>query len=278
MAPSKARTRIWALEGQSARLRPDSLAGEEPLEIRVRASGATRRLGVTMRTPGNDYELAAGLLYGEGIVAGPEDLLQIGYCPDVDEEQRYNVVIADLRGALPDMPERGFSAGSACGVCGSAVIADLQARRLPALGPGPSVTPELLYSLPEQLRSAQGLFAATGGLHAAALFAPDGTLVALREDIGRHNAVDKLVGWALLKRLLPLTNQVLLVSGRAGYEIVQKAVVAGIAVLCSISAPSSLAVALARRSGQTLVGFLRDRRCNVYTGIERILDRMEQKG
>jgi FdhD protein len=270
MASSKARVQIWTIEHGVARRRRDTLAGEEPLEVRVRSGGFVRSAGVTMRTPGADFELAAGLLFSEGIVAGRDDIVQIAYCHDVDKEQRYNTVTVDLRGPLPDFPERRFSAGSACGVCGTATIADLHARSWPALADGPCVAPELLYSLPEKLRAAQGLFDATGGLHAAALFDGEGGVLALREDIGRHNAVDKLAGWALLEEKLPLSSTILLVSGRAGYEIVQKSIAAGIPLLCSISAPSSLAVELARSFGQTLVGFLRGERCNVYSGIERV--------
>jgi FdhD protein len=270
MAPSNARTQIWTIERGRSRARRDTLASEEPLEVRIRSGAERRSAGVTMRTPGDDYELAAGMLYTQGVVAGREAIAQIAYCADAPDDQRYNIVTVDLRGPLPALPERRFSAGSACGVCGVAAIEEIRALHAP-LGAGPRVAPELLYRLPEQLRAAQGLFEATGGLHAAALFGQDGALLAAREDIGRHNAVDKLVGWALLNSRLPLESQVMLVSGRAGFEIIQKALAAGVTLLCAVSAPSSLAVGLARQAGMTLVGFLRGERCNVYSGIERIV-------
>jgi FdhD protein len=260
---------VWTFERGVGRRRRDQLAGEEPLEVRLRADGQLRPAGVTMRTPGHDYELAAGLLYGEGLIAERRQIAQIAYCSDAAPDQRYNTVTIDLYGAMPHIPERHHSAGSACGVCGSASIAAIH-RCVAPLGQGPRVTPALLCALPERLRAEQALFDTTGGLHAAALFDAEGRTLALREDIGRHNAVDKLIGWALLRGDLPLRDAILLVSGRAGFEIVQKAAAAGIAMLCSVSAPSSLAAALAREVGMTLVGFLRGERFNVYAGVERI--------
>ena len=275
---SKTRLEVRVIEdGRAGPALPDQVATEEPMETRLRVAGGRHTVAVTMRTPGSDFELAAGFLYGEGIVARREDVRGIAYCvdPDVDDDQRYNVVTVDLAGEVaPDLHtlERHFFTSSACGVCGKASLEALHARGCPPIPAGDiHVAPDLLYALPERMREAQGLFSSTGGLHAAALFDTAGELLALREDVGRHNAVDKLVGWALLQGRLPLTDSILVVSGRSSYEILQKAVAAGAPVLCSVSAPSSLAVAVAREFGITLVGFLRGRRLNVYTGAERVL-------
>jgi FdhD protein len=256
-------------------VRTDFVATEEPMEIRLVAGFARHRVAVTMRTPGGDFELAAGFLFGEGVLSEPHEVAQISYCldPDLDPEQQYNVVNVFLRAErLPDLGhlERHFYTTSACGVCGKAALEALRIRGCPVLGKGPVVDAAVLCTLPDRLRAAQGLFAATGGLHAAALFTQEGELVALREDVGRHNAMDKLVGWAFLEGRLPLRDHVVMVSGRASYELVQKAVVAGIPVFCAVSAPSSLAVEVARAFGLTLVGFLRGDRFNVYSGFERI--------
>ena len=273
---NKIATKVWAVEHDQGRFRSDYLATEEPLEIRIVAKGVRQTVAVTMRTPGNDFELAAGFLHGEGVIGSREDVAQISYCvdPDVDAEQQYNIVNVTLRhDAAPDLAplERHFSITSACGVCGKASLDALQLRNCPVIPPGPEVAAEVLYTLPETLRQAQGVFQKTGGLHAAALFDAGGQLLAVREDVGRHNALDKLVGWALLEGRLPLSEGILLVSGRSSYEILQKSLAAGIPIVCAISAPSSLAVDLARRFGITLVGFLRDERCNVYTARERIV-------
>jgi FdhD protein len=272
---SKTRARILAVTDGDRRVRSDYLATEEPLEIRLVAGGETATVAVTMRTPGADFELAAGFLYGEGVVAGREEVSRISYCtdPDVDAEQQYNIVNVGLAAsAMPDLHalERHFMTSSACGVCGKASLDALELRGCPVVPPGPSVDPAVLTRLPTALRERQGLFESTGGLHAAGLFTAGGELVALREDVGRHNAVDKLVGWAMLDGRLPLHDHLLMVSGRSSYEILQKAVVAGIPVVCAVSAPSSLAVDLARRFGMTLVGFLRGERFNVYAGEERL--------
>jgi FdhD protein len=238
--------------------------------------GRTETVAITMRTPGNDFELAAGFLSGEGIVAGPDAIRRIAYCedPELDTEQRYNTVTVTLAAdRLPDLRglERHFYTSSACGVCGKASLEALALRGCGPLPPGgPQLSPETLYQLPDRLREAQNVFESTGGLHAAGLFTVDGELLAAREDVGRHNAVDKLVGWALLSGRLPGSELVLLVSGRASYEIVQKALAAGIPVIGAVSAPSSLAVAVAEEFGLTLVGFLRGRRCNVYADSGRI--------
>src|SRR5918992_5509994 len=272
---SKTKARVRVVEDGRARVRPDSLATEEPMEMRLISGGAKQTVAVTMRTPGADFELAAGFLYGEGIISSPEDITKISYCvdADVDAEQRYNIVNVELRGGRdydPRSLERHFYTTSACGVCGKASLEQLELRGCPLIPPGPEVAPEKIYALPEKLREAQGLFDATGGLHAAALFDRKGELVALREDVGRHNATDKLVGWALLEGRLPLTDHIVMVSGRSSFEILQKCLTAGVPVVCAISAPSSLAVDVARQFGMTLVGFLRGGRFNVYAGNERI--------
>ena len=272
---SKTKARIRTVEEGRFRVRPDVLATEEPMEIRLVSGGKRRTVAVTMRTPGSDFELAAGFLYGEGIVSSQEDIRKISYCvdPDVDEGQQYNIVNVELRDTREyDLRplERHFYTTSACGVCGKANLEQLELRGCPAIPPGPEVTAETIYSLPEKLRAAQGLFEATGGLHAAALIDAGGELVALREDVGRHNATDKLIGWALLEGRLPLGDHIVMVSGRSSYEIMQKCLVAGVPVVCAVSAPSSLAVDVAREFEMTLIGFLRGSKFNVYAGSERI--------
>ena len=254
----------------------DDLATEEPLEIRLIAGSHVRTLAVTMRTPGSDFELAAGFLFAEGVVRTRGEIAGISYCidPQIDAEQRYNIVNVELTsGAFPalDRLERHFTMSSACGVCGKASIEALQTRAERIEDPL-RISRGFIAALPEKMRAAQRVFASTGGLHAAALFDADGTLLALREDVGRHNAVDKIAGWALLNAKLPLHGCVLLVSGRASYELVQKSIVARIPVLCAVSAPSSLAVELAGAFGMTLLGFVREARANVYTGRERIAE------
>ncbi|GII61312.1 sulfurtransferase FdhD [Sphaerisporangium krabiense] len=280
------RVRVREVSGTSARDRRDDLATEEPLEIRIAAGGRTRTLAVTMRTPGADFELAAGFLAAEGIVhpdprhtATSAAIASIAYCTDEDlpPEARYNTVTVRLDSpVLPDLPNmhRHFMTSSACGVCGTASLDALRARQaaLPPTTPAsfPPIPAEILYDLPRRLRKAQGIFGKTGGLHAAGLFTPDGSLLALREDVGRHNAVDKLIGWALLSGRLPLTSSVLMVSGRTSYEIMQKALAAGLPMVCGVSAPSSLAVALAHDFDLTLIGFLREERFNIYTAPDRV--------
>ena len=245
------------------------------METRLIAAGRRHTVAVTMRTPGSDFELSAGFLYGEGIVATRDQIRAITYCRDreVEPEQRYNIVNVELRSGLdPDLRtlERHFYTNSSCGVCGKASLEALEIRGCPIVAPGPLVTPEVIYALPDQLRRAQRLFEDTGGLHAAALFDAAGNLETVREDVGRHNAIDKLVGWALLQGRLPLANHIVMVSGRSSFEILQKCVAAGAPILCAVSAPSSLAIDVARRFGVTLVGFLRGRRFNIYSGKERI--------
>jgi FdhD protein len=272
---SKTKTRVRVVEDGKMRIRPDTLATEEPMEIRLLAGGATQTVAVTMRTPGADFELAAGFLYGEGIVKSTDDIARISYCvdSDLDAAQQYNIVNVELRGGTEyDLRplERHFYTTSACGVCGKARLEQLELRGCPVVGPGPEISAETIYSLPGKLREAQGLFDATGGLHAAALFDEEGNLIALREDVGRHNATDKLVGWALLEGKLPLSGHIVMVSGRSSFEILQKCLTAGVPFVCAISAPSSLAVDVAREFGMTLVGFLRGERFNVYAGLERV--------
>lgn len=247
------------------------LATEEPFDVRINAEGQEIKATVTMRTPGNDFELAAGFLYNESVLAGNGDLESIRYCQPQDE-QHYNVVTVDLRGPMPDTAtlDRMFYSNSSCGVCGKATMDHLRVQGVPQLGAGPQVSPELLLSLPHRLRRSQRLFDKTGGVHAAGLFDGEGSLACVREDVGRHNALDKLVGWALLQGRLPLTDQIVVVSGRASYELVQKALRAGASIMCAVSAPSTLAVEVAQRFGLTLVGFLRDETFNVYSGEQRI--------
>ncbi|PYQ17073.1 MAG: formate dehydrogenase accessory sulfurtransferase FdhD [Acidobacteria bacterium] len=290
---SKSEACVWVVEPGQSRARTDQLATEEPLEIRLRAGSAAeaggalpvfrrrsqasaeRTVAITMRTPGNDFELAAGFLHGEGVVRSGEQIRGISHCadPDLDEDKRHNIVSVELRAdALPDLQalERHFYTTSACGVCGKASLESLRIRGCPVIPPGPEVEPAVLRRLPEKLQAGQGIFAATGGLHAAALFDAEGTLLVVREDVGRHNAVDKLVGWALMGGRLPLSRHIVMVSGRSSFEILQKCLMAGVPIVCAVSAPSSLAVALAREFGITLVGFLRGDRFNVYTGLDRV--------
>jgi FdhD protein len=254
---------------------PDAVVMEEPLQLLL--DGA--ELSVVMRTPGEDLELALGLLYAEGIVRTLDDVTEVRISAESGESAtavrvdgsivESNQVDVHLAGAPRRRPERSMLASSACGVCGAVLIEDLR-RDLAVLPSGPSVDPVVLPSLVERLRSGQGVFDRTGGLHAAGLFTPSGETICVREDVGRHNAVDKVVGRMLLDGRLPLRDTVLVVSGRAGYEIVQKSINAGIAVLAAVGAPSSLAVALAREFNQTLVGFLRGERFNVYSAPERL--------
>lgn len=270
---SKTKTTVWVVDNGKVRSRSDQVATEEPLEIRLNSSQKT--VAVTMRTPGNDFELAAGFLYGEGVVHSRDDIERISYCVNsqVDGEQRYNIINVELRQGLSlDLPslERHFFTTSACGVCGKASLEALRDRGYSVMPQGLEVPVEAIYSLPEQLQAAQAIFSKTGGLHAAALFNLQGQLLSVREDVGRHNAVDKLVGWAVLSEQFPLNHRILMVSGRSSFEIVQKCLAAGVPIVCSVSAPSSLAVALAQEFGMTLVGFLRGERFNVYSGRERL--------
>jgi FdhD protein len=265
-------TRVLAVENGAGRERSDRLAGEEPLEIR--AAGPRQeavRVAVTMRTPGNDFELAAGFLHSEGLLSSPAELAEIKYCTDIElGEQAYNVVTVHLRRPFEaELVQRNFGVTSACGVCGKASIDSIEVASAP-LREGPVVQATTIAELPERLRAAQRTFDRTGGLHATGLFTAEGELVLVREDVGRHNALDKAIGNRLLAGETPLGGTVALVSGRASFELVQKAAVAGIPMLCAVGAPSSLAVDAARRLGLTLVGFLRDGRFNVYSGASRV--------
>ena len=252
----------------------DFLAAEEPLEIRI----GENPLSVTMRTPGHDLELAAGFLFTEGLIERREQLLSLEPLFGKEESDRGNVVRAELSAdAAPDFQKlrRHFFASSSCGICGKASIDAVRSRLTRPPNAGFRIEGEVLLGLPDALRSSQDVFDRTGGLHAAALFDAAGRLEVLREDIGRHNAVDKVIGWALGEGKLPLSNSILLVSGRGGFEIVQKTIAAGVPVLASVSAPSGLAVQLARELGLTLIGFLRGRRFVIYAGKERV-DRSRQ--
>lgn len=253
--------------------RPDSLAVEEPMEIRV----GGRPLAVTMRTPGNDIDLAHGFLLTEGVIGSRQDISVARYCDGVDELGRntYNVLDVTLAaGVAPPAAsvERNFYTTSSCGVCGKASLdsVKLSSRYSPATDTS-AVTTAVLANLPDKLREAQKVFDSTGGLHAAGLFTTAGELLVAREDVGRHNAVDKAIGWAVQASRVPLTGCVLMVSGRASFELVQKAVMAGIPMLAAVSAPSSLAVELAAEAGVTVVGFLRGATMNVYSRGDRVL-------
>lgn len=273
MERSRTQSSVWIVESGKRRSRLDYLATEEPLEIRLTSPQQT--VAITMRTPGADFELAAGFLYSEGVIHDRTDIQRIGYCidPTIDGEQRYNIVNVALRDGLnPDLQplERHFYTTSACGVCGKASLEALRLRECLPLPSSPQVDATVIYGLPDILRSHQTIFSSTGGLHAAALFAQNGTLLNVQEDVGRHNALDKLVGAALLAGDLAWSDRILLVSGRSSFEILQKALVARVPIVCAVSAPSSLAVAVAKAFNLTLIGFLRGDRFNIYAGMERI--------
>ena len=272
MGRTTARRRVVRLGGPVEVERPDTLVVEEPLEIRV--GGAP--LAVTMRTPGDDMDLAAGFLVSEGVITRTEELAAMRYCAGATDEglNTYNVLDLTLAdGVAPPDPSlaRAFYTTSSCGLCGKASLDAVRTQaRWSVAGDPLTVAAATLSGLPDLLRAAQQVFDKTGGLHAAGLFTATGELLVLREDVGRHNAVDKCVGWALREGLLPLRGTVLLVSGRASFELTQKAWMAGIALLAAVSAPSSLAVDLAEEAGMTLVGFLRGPSMNLYTGAHRV--------
>lgn len=263
---------VVRIDDRGSRNRPDTLAAEEPLELRI----DSRALTVTMRTPGHDVELAHGFLLTEGVVLGRDDIATARYCdsPGPDGRNTYNVLDVHLAPhvAPPDTSvERNFYTTSSCGVCGKAALDSVRLTTHHSPADDPLVVDaNTLAGLPDTLREAQRVFDRTGGLHAAGLFDGSGTLLAAREDVGRHNAVDKVLGWALLEGRIPLTGTVLLVSGRASFELVQKAAMAGVSTLAAVSAPSSLAVELAGDQGMTLVGFLRGSSMNLYTGHQRV--------
>jgi len=264
---------VLRIDGARTVQRPDTLVVEEPLEVRV----GGRSLVVTMRTPGDDMDLAAGFLVSEGVVSAQGHIRAMRYCAGATDEgiNTYNLLDVDLDPSVPPPDpslERSFYTTSSCGLCGKASLDAVRTQTsYDVSGDLLTVTPALLSALPGRLREAQKVFDRTGGLHAAGLFSDAGELLVLREDVGRHNAVDKVVGWALREGLLPLTGTVLMVSGRASFELVQKAWMAGIPCLAAVSAPSSLAVDLAAEAGMTLVGFLRGTSMNVYAGQQRVL-------
>ncbi len=260
------------VRGSRARRVPDRLATEEPLEIRVHGpSESPRPVAVTLRTPGNDFELAVGFLLAEGLVCARDDIVTVNYCIGPDNEQEYNVVTVRVAAPVGDaLTPRPFAATSACGLCGKATIDELEQRCCPLDGLGPRIDLATLYGLPGAMRAAQRLFSTTGGVHAAALASADGVIDVVREDVGRHNALDKVIGHALLGGRVPLRDRVAVVSGRLGFELVQKAAVAGVSVIAAVGAPSSMAVSTARRLGVTTVAFLRDGGCSIYTHPERV--------
>ena len=260
------------------RLDEDLLTVEEPLEIRVVSEADGRRVGrsvaVTMRTPGEDRELAAGFLVSEGVVREPKDIWSIEHCTDGDVAVDDNVVDVHLAPSVEfdlDRLSRNIVTSSACGICGRASIESVQQICDERPQGDFRLAPEAISRLATELENAQGVFAQTGGIHAAALFSSAGALLVSREDVGRHNALDKLVGWLLASGRLPAAQTLALVSGRASFELVQKSLLAGIPFLAAVGAPSSLAVDLAQQYGMTLIGFLRDGRFNVYCGAERVV-------
>ena len=261
-----ATTVLRRVGSRTFKARNDSLAAEEPLEIRVQG----RSVAVTMRTPGHDRELAAGFLLTEGIIHGRQDLIEILHCrAAASPENTLNVFLASSVKIDFTQLTRHVFATSSCGLCGKASIESVH-RHFPPVQSDLVVAAQTLSRLPRQMLEAQPTFARTGGLHAAAVFDAAGRLIVLREDVGRHNAVDKVLGYGLLEGQLPFASHILLVSGRASFEILQKALAARIPMVCAVSAPSSLAVDFARASGQTLAGFLRGERMNIYAGAERI--------
>jgi FdhD protein len=262
------RRRVLRIRGDRVEARPDNLAGEEPLEIRVNGEP----LAVTMRTPGNDFELAMGFLVSEGVVRSATDVVAARYCDGGRPDLTYNVVNVSLADdiTLPDLA-RNFYVSSSCGVCGKDSLDAVRTAAAWTVSTDPvRVSASVLLELPDRLRSGQAVFRRTGGLHAAGLFDDTGELVCLREDVGRHNAVDKVLGWALATGRIPLAGHILQVSGRTSFELVQKAWMAGIPVLSAVSAPSSLAVDLAAEAGMTLAGFVRGDGMNVYTRTDRV--------
>lgn len=269
-SPTGATARIRIRRTDREQPSDDYVIGEEPLEIRVQSGDEPpQQLAVTMRTPGHDIELAAGFLWGEGLLRERDDLISITTCKDVDlsPREQENTVVAHVRAGSPALNRsmhRAFTVSSACGVCGSTQIGDLRERGCGNVGPCVLTTSQLA-ALPEAMRGRQRLFDRTGGVHAAGLFDQRGDLVVLREDVGRHNAVDKVVGYAVMHDLLPLSGHALAISGRGGFEIIQKAVAAGISAVVAVSAPTSLAVETAREFGMTLLGFARNDQATVYS-------------
>ena len=255
-----------------ARTRTDEVATEEPLEIRVRHRGHEHQVAVTMRTPGNDFELATGFLYSEGLIRTRTHVTKVSYCASGPPEQLYNQVTVELTDGAPFDPlemQRNFYTTSSCGVCGKASLDAVRVQSDP-IQDGPEVDHEIFNTLPKKLRAGQRIFERTGGLHAAGLFDTNGELLLLREDVGRHNAVDKLIGKLVMDGVVPAKDRILQVSGRTSFEIMQKAATAGIPIVSAVSAPPSLAVALADELNMTLIGFVRGDSFNVYAGPRRI--------
>jgi FdhD protein len=264
-------TRIVAVRGNALEYRADRVVGEEPLEIRAAGPGQDPvAVAITMRTPGFEDELAVGFLRTEGLIAGPE-VLRFERGDPADMNQPDDRITVRLARAFDSsaVAERHFVATASCGICGKASLDEVAIRSDP-IPPGPVVPRSVVLAMPDLLRAAQRAFDETGGLHAAGLFSPSGELIAIREDVGRHNALDKLVGSQVIAKAMPLNNRILMVSGRVSFEIIQKAAVAGVPIVCAVSAPSDLAIEAADRLGVTLVGFLRDDGFNVYAHDERI--------
>ncbi|NYG58454.1 FdhD protein [Nocardioides daedukensis] len=262
------RRKVVRVHGAEATTRPDTLAVEEPLEVRVDGT----QLAITMRTPGDDFELAVGFLVSEGVLTAPSQVRTVRYCEDGRPDPTYNVVDVVLSpGVAGPLHHRHTYVSSSCGICGKESLDAVRGQARWTLDEDTlEVDAALISSLPELLRQGQAVFERTGGLHAAGLFTPDGELVCLREDVGRHNAVDKVIGWALMNDRLPLRGHLLQLSGRASFELVQKAWLAGLPVLSAVSAPSTLAVDLATEAGMTLAGFVRGESMNVYAGSHRV--------
>jgi FdhD protein len=266
---TKAINRFKVKKTDKSTIATDSVVGEEPLEIRTESNGADSRLAITMRTPGHDLELTAGFLWTEGLLRNRDDLLSITSCkdPNLTPEEAENVVVAHLK---PDAPavlrqlDRRFMISSACGICGTTQIEDLVNRGVKKVA-ACEIDIDELAKLPERMRSEQNIFSKTGGLHAAGLVAPNGEFIVVREDVGRHNAVDKVIGFALMQNMVPLNGFALVISGRGGFEIVQKAVAAGIGALVAVSAPTSLAVETARKFDLKLLGFAREGVATIYS-------------
>ncbi len=266
---TKAINRFKVKKTDKSTIATDSVVGEEPLEIRTESNGTDSRLAITMRTPGHDLELTAGFLWTEGLLRNRDDLISITSCkdPNLTPEEAENVVVAHLK---PDAPailrqlDRRFMISSACGICGTTQIEDLVNRGVKKVA-ACEIDIDELAKLPERMRSEQNIFSKTGGLHAAGLVAPNGEFIVVREDVGRHNAVDKVIGFALMQNMVPLNGFALVISGRGGFEIVQKAVAAGIGALVAVSAPTSLAVETARKFNLKLLGFAREGVATIYS-------------
>ncbi len=266
---TKAINRFKVKKTNKSAIATDNVVGEEPLEIRVQSTVDDSRLAITMRTPGNDLELTAGFLWSEGLLRDREDLISITSCkdPNLTPEEAENVVVAHLKPEAPAILrqlDRRFMISSACGICGTTQIEDLVNRGIQKVEPC-RIDVDELAKLPEKMKTQQNIFSKTGGLHAAGLVAPSGEFIAVREDVGRHNAVDKIIGFALMQNLLPLSGYALVISGRGGFEIVQKAVAAGIGALVAVSAPTSLAVETARKFDLKLLGFAREGVATIYS-------------